>query len=316
MMFVRIPAIGLIGGLFFGICGLIPFLSSANLTDSRVREIDSAKTGIPIVDPSPLSDHDFGATQVKSRDADSFDQTLATKSESTLCEKVTRLKRGLEFLQEVPDYSAILRKQEFVKSDLLDEQTILIKCRHKPFSVYLNWLTVEAGREVLYVDGKNHGKMIAHDGGWKARIPAFSLDTDGLLAMRDARYPVTTAGLVGLIQIMLGVHQQDLVQSNFATCEAETGRMFDGRICDMFTTKYKSPEESPIYRKSITLIDREWNVPLQSRHFEWPKPQLPIAECDLDQATLIESYSFTEVQLRCNLTDHDFDRTNPEYRFR
>ena len=57
-------------------------------------------------------------------------------------------------------------------------------------------------------------------------------------------------------------------------------------------------------------------MPLQSRHFEWPNEGTRIEETDVDEATLIESYSFTEIHLRCNLTDHDFERTNQEYHFR
>jgi hypothetical protein len=240
----------------------------------------------------------------------------ALTAEQALRRKVELLQRGRDFLKSIPDYTAQMSKQEVVRGQLLDEQTIFVKCRHQPFSVYLLWLTSDVGREVLYVDGSNNGKMIAHDGGWKARIPALTLPTDGTLAMRDARYPVTTAGLLGLIDIMLGVHEADLVQANYASCELDLSQSFDGRPCLTFTTCYKSPETSPVYRKSITLIDQEHSVALYTRHFEWPNRGAKYAEAELDDATLTESYKFTEMSFDRHLSELDFDRTNPEYRFR
>lgn len=230
--------------------------------------------------------------------------------------KISLLEKGDAFLAGIDGYCATLAKQEVVGSELLDEQTIQMKCRHKPFSVYLNWLTVDPGREVIYIEGQNDGKLIAHDGGWKARIPAFTLDPECRLAMRDARYPVTTAGIANLAKTMLDVHREDIQRDSVATCLVEENQLFDGRSCTVFTTKYKSPGASPTYRKSITYIDDEWNLPVCSRHFAWPESGNSTNESDLDASTLIESYSFTDLRLSHPLTDNDFDRENSEYRFR
>ncbi|MDB5345555.1 MAG: hypothetical protein JWP89_3932 [Schlesneria sp.] len=234
----------------------------------------------------------------------------------TLKRKVDLLEKGGEFLAGVDSYCAKLAKQEVVGPELLDEQTIQLKCRHKPFSVYLVWLTGDTGREVLYVEGQNNGKMVAHDGGWKARLPAFNLDPNCRLAMRDTRYPVTDAGLATLTNVMLDLHREDLVKNHLASCTVEDDQSFDGRPCTVFTTVYGSPTSSSIYRKSITYIDNEWNLPVHSKHFEWPAADKKVDEANLDDSTLVESYSFTEVKMSSSLTDSDFDRDNSEYRFR
>lgn len=230
--------------------------------------------------------------------------------------KISLLKKGDAFLAGIDGYCATLAKQEVVGSELLDEQTIQMKCRHKPFSVYLNWLTVDPGREVIYIEGQNEGKLIAHDGGWKARIPAFTLDPGCRLAMRDARYPVTTAGIANLARTMLDVHREDIQRDSVATCMVEENQSFDGRSCTVFTTQYKAPGSSPTYRKSITYIDDEWNLPVYSRHFAWPESGKGKNEDELDASTLIESYSFTDLKMSYPLTDKDFDRDNSEYHFR
>lgn len=244
----------------------------------------------------------------------SGEQTLA-EAEETMRQKIDLLEQGREMLTSIDCYTVKIRKQEVVAGRLLDEQTIRLKCRRAPFSVYLIWLSGETGREVIYVDGRNQGRLIAHDGGWKARIPAISVDPESSLAMRDARYPVTAAGLLGLIDTMLPIHRADLSLSNLASCEVDRDGSFDGRPCLIFTTRYKSPEGSPTYRKSVTYIDREWKVPVHSRHYQWPSSDTALTESELDQSTLIESYSFTEIELHSGLTDRDFDRNNPDYNF-
>ena len=243
-------------------------------------------------------------------------QHRARTAAETLRWKVELLERGRAYLQTIPAYTAQLRKQEVVQGKLLDEQSIFLKCRHQPFSVYLLWLTGDAGQEVLYVEGANNGKLLAHDGGWKSRLPAFSLAPDCALAMHDSRYPVTSAGLLGLIEIMEEIHRRDLDDSTFASCDVDPDCDFNGRACFEFTTRYKNPAVSSQYRKSVTRIDREWNVPLDTRHYAWPTDLPGLSDRELDQATLIESYQFTEVDFKYQPREVDFDRANPDYRFR
>jgi hypothetical protein len=158
--------------------------------------------------------------------------------------------------------------------------------------------------------------MIAHDGGWKARIPAFCMTPDCFLAMRDNRYPITSAGLLFLIDTMLAVHENDLKTMNFNACQITSDQVFDGHSCLAFTTTYKSKEVSPTYRKSVTVLDQESCVPLSTEHFEWPNQSSDSTESGLDQATLIEQYSFHGLAFDQEISDKDFDRSNREYNFR
>jgi hypothetical protein len=247
-------------------------------------------------------------------DQDSAGEPLS--AECVLRRKVDLLHKGLAFLESTGSYSAQMSKRELVDGELLPEHTMTLKCRQRPFSVYLLWHTGDPGREVLYVEGENQGRLIGHDGGWKARLPAMSLSPNSGLAMRDSRYPVTKAGLGGLIELMIGVHETDLKLANYSTCDYEPHVAFDGRKCQAFTTVYASSHASPQYRKSITLIDHEWNVPLSSRHYDWPRPGFDSSAEELDAATLIESYQFTDVDFETRLTEADFDRRNQGYAFR
>jgi hypothetical protein len=249
--------------------------------------------------------------------AASSDHKVPDSALATLKRKVALLEQGEKFLAEVDCYTATLTKQERVGDELLDEQTIQLKCRQKPFSVYLVWTTGDTGREVIFIEGENNGRMIAHDGGWKARLPAFHLDPHCRLAMRDSRYPVTSAGFGALTTMMLDLHREDVAKnSGLASCRAQEDQTFDGRPCTVFTTEYSSQASSPTYRKSITYIDNEWNLPVHSKHFEWPVAGKNADKANPDDSTLIESYSFTDVDMGCALSESDFDRNNSEYRFR
>ena len=316
MKFSVMSAIGFVGGIVFGILSLTQSGKLVLPQDSKRPGTNGAERQIQAFNPAAMSGDQLPPARPNVAEVVAGSGlATAPEMESNLRYKVQLLERGKKTLQGVTDYTATLQKQELIRGTLLAEQVLSIKCRNNPFSVYLLWLSGDEGREVIFVDGLNNGNLIAHDGGWKSRIPAISLHPEGSLAMRDTRYPVTEAGLLGLITVMIGIHQDDLSKSNFLSCEIDKHHQFDGRPCYLFTTKYKSAMESPIYRKSITLIDREWSVPVKSRQFEWPRNGAVFADGELDGGTLLESYAFTDVKLRCNLKDLDFDRTNQEYHF-
>jgi hypothetical protein len=242
--------------------------------------------------------------------------TPEQRSEQALIAKIQLIEKGVEFLGKTPDYTAQFVKQELVNGSLLDEQEMEMKVRHAPFSVYLKWTTGEVGREILYVDGANDGRMTAHAGGWKSRLPAVALDPHGSIALSESRYPVTKVGLYELAKMMLDVHQQDLKQKRLARCERLAEQSFDGRPCHAFLVEYKDSKLSEQYRKSICLIDKEWSVPVYTRNFGWLTGDVPSDPEEHDQASLVEFYSYANIKFRPNLLAQDFDHTNEDYRFR
>jgi len=295
--------------LALAVVGLFSLGTSSTPVDHRREAVVAAKM-IPSAAPPSRQTEDLCGPHNRPSTSDPL------PAEEALRKKVELLQSGLAFLESRGSYSAQMAKQEVVGGELLPEHIISLKCRQQPFSVYLLWQTGDPGREVLYIEGENQGRLIGHDGGWKARLPALSLSPNSGLAMRDSRYPVTNAGLGGLIDLMIGVHRTDLQLASYTTCDYEPHVAFDGRDCQAFTTVYKDPKSSPQYRKSVTLIDREWNVPLSSQHYEWPRPGLDRSGDEFDAATLIESYQFTDVDFDRPLTDADFDRQNDNYAFR
>lgn len=237
-------------------------------------------------------------------------------SERTLVRKVEMLKKGVKFLESTPDYTAQFMKRELVNGELLEEQTMAMKLRHEPFSIYLKWMDFEVGREVMYVDGVNDGKMLVHSGGWKARLPAILMAPDCTLAMKEARYPVTRAGLLSLATTIIDYNSQDLVARNYSRCVQLDDQMVGDRSCATFILEYFDRDSSKEYRKSVTLIDKEWCVPLYIKNFGWPGEDFNQEDADLDESTLIEHYTYSDVKFRSSLSALDFDNTNEDYNFR
>ena len=238
------------------------------------------------------------------------------RTEKELLAKIQLIEKGIEFLTRTPDYTASFVKQELVNGSLLDEQEMEMKVRHAPFSVYMKWVTGEPGREIVYVDGHNNGKMTAHPGGWKAKLPALWLEPTSHLAMAESRYPVTKVGLFELAKLMREVHHEDLKKKRVARCERLQEQVFDGRPCHAFLIEYKDAKSSETYRKSISLIDKEWSIPVYTRNFGWLNGDVPPTPEEHDAATLVEFYSYSTVKFGSNLLALDFDHTNEEYRFK
>src|SRR5262245_25755603 len=68
---------------------------------------------------------------------------------------------------KVTDYSCNLIKRERLEGELSPNHLIALKVRKEPFSVSMVWQEPKEleGQEVVYVEGKNEGKMRVKPGG-------------------------------------------------------------------------------------------------------------------------------------------------------
>jgi hypothetical protein len=231
---------------------------------------------------------------------------------------LTLLEQGRRRLAEASDYTCTFFKQERVDAELSDGQFIELKMRHKPFSVYMKWLSGDKGREVLYVDGMDENRMTVHPGGWKARlVPALKLDPDGSLAMRESRHPVTMVGLVKLCDEIVNRRKNELDHRHPVRCRLIENEVLNERACYCFVSTYLDRKTSEEYRKSIQYIDKEFLLPVCVKNFAWPESKQTFADdTALDEATLVEHYAYSELQFNQQLASEDFDRANKAYGFR
>ena len=133
-----------------------------------------------------------------------------------------------------------------------EDQYIAIKVRHKPFSVYLNFLAPAAvkGQECMFIEGANNGKMWAHGTGIKEKMfGTVSLNPDGNMAMAGQRYPLTQIGILNLTRRLIEVASEDV---KYGECEVKyfKGAKINDRVCTCTQVVHPvAAEELPLQRR-------------------------------------------------------------------
>ena len=219
------------------------------------------------------------------------------------------LQQGRRRLSECADYTCTFYKQERIV-ELTDGQSIELKLRHKPFGVYMKWITGDQGREVLYVDGMNDNRMTVHPGGWKGRfVPALKIDPEGSIALSEARHPVTMVGLLKLCDEIISRRKTEIERHHPVRCRLMENETANERPCYCFVSTYLDRKNSTEYRKSIQYIDKELLLPVCVKNFSWPEENQTFSDdAALDAATLVEHYTYTDLQSNQQLAAKDFDR--------
>ena len=218
----------------------------------------------------------------------------------------------------IKDYTAILIKREQIDGTLCEYEYMSAKVRNRavvngrietPMSVYLKFLkpTSMAGREVLYVENANEGKMVAHEGGMKRMLGTHALDPTGWLAMKGQRYPITDIGIDNLLVKLVERGERD---KKHGTCRVEfiQGAKVSGRACRVIQVTHPEKVGPFDFHIAQIFMDEELQVPVRYAAYDWPtsaggEPQV------------IEEYTYQNIKVNVGLTDADFDQANPDYAF-
>lgn len=201
----------------------------------------------------------------------------------------------------IEDYTAVLQKQERVDGELLPEETILLKFQ-KPLKVYMKWIKgPHQRREVLYVEGQNDNKLIAHEGGIFGFVTV-SLYPTSSTAMEGNRHPITEIGFGHLLD---GLHKD--IQAAVANDELEIIRIGEEQFKNwsgiVLEAKSVPRGERKYYASRMVLhVDRELMLPVDTAFYD-------------DKGLLFERYVYTDVRLNVGLTSKDFSRDNSAYVF-
>lgn len=226
-----------------------------------------------------------------------FSQERLTQSDAE--EIIKRMQTAYE---DIHDYVCTFNKQERIDGDLLPMETIRLKFK-KPFSVYMRWIEEpRKGMEVLYVQGENDRKMIAHPGSFPDIT--VKVDPNGKLAMRQNRHPVTEVGIGSAIQIIAkdiqraGEHPEDSVKyldHGIEDVNGEKSRCIEAIMPADENSGYYAHRASICYQAETILLN-----------------QIKIWD---HTNTLVENYRYTKIETNVGLSELDFSDDNPEYEF-
>ncbi len=218
----------------------------------------------------------------------------------------------------IRDYTCTLTRRERVDGRLLGYETMFVKVRHRrkedgrvvqPFSVYVRFLSPDRvkGREVIYVDGRNDGKLIVRNGGIRFAHITTSLFPDSPAAMQQSRYPVTEIGVLNLTQRLIANGEKELQDRNYEA-KLVQGAKINGRSCTVVQMMHKVRGEGLAYKTARILIDDELLLPVHYSAYDWP-------DQEGGKPVLLEEYTYTDLKLNVGLTDWDFDHHNESYQF-
>ncbi len=222
------------------------------------------------------------------------------------------------------DYTAVLIKRERVDGKLLPESKMALKLKYgkrsdaestRPVSVYLKTIEPksQAGREVIWVQGRNDNKITAREAGLLGIIP-LELRPDSRLAMMGNRYPITDIGIEKLLCKLIEKGERDR-KLGFTTIRTTENATLGDRQCRLMEVIHESPTTS-IDGQTIEFefflaqifIDEERSLPLRYASYGWPKmPGGP--------PELFEEYTYQDLVLNVGLQAADFDPKNPAYGF-
>jgi hypothetical protein len=234
----------------------------------------------------------------------------STGSGATLDDALKFGRKSLAALKPVADYTAVFTKSELIDGKLLT-QTMDIKCRKQPFSVYLgNHRRGGKGREVIYVAGANDGNILVHEAGLKSVIGTLHLKPDCPKVMETNRHPVTDVGLVRLIEMAMAMWEVDKREADPAQVDV---RFFhDVKVgtanCQEVQITHHQQRPKIGYQIGRVYVDNQTGFPIQAEVYGWP-------EQSGEEAPLLEKYTYTDIKTNVGLTSRDFDPQNADYHF-
>jgi len=215
------------------------------------------------------------------------------------------------------DYEATLVSRERIGGKLSDVDTIKIKVRHKPFSVYIHVLTPDhKDDEAIYVEGRNDGKLLGHTTGFTGRlVGTVALDPHGSTAMNGQRYAITEIGIAKLCGRILKYAEDDMHYDE-SQVHVTQGVKTDNRICTLVETIHPVERTNFHFFRQRIYIDAQWHIPVRYEQYDWPKKPDGADESAKDgSGELVEEYNYTQLKLDNGFTDADFDPHNPNYGF-
>ena len=251
-------------------------------------------------------------------------------------------------IHEIRDYTMTLVSQEWHEDGLGPEQTMAAKWA-RPFKVYYKRLCEpHKGREILYADGWNDGRLKVSLHTWPKNIK-LNLDPHGDLAMGGTRHPVDETSIVYLVNVVLENFRRADANGE-ASAENLGSETILGRRCQRLRLQTVQAVTTQVLGRDETLWDvgeqhdlamapllhanraQGWDTPGDAKPGDLIRvPRYYAGKIDLwiDEALnlplraeiydgdgiLFERFEHRDLRVNVGLGEEDFSPANPEYKF-
>jgi hypothetical protein len=210
--------------------------------------------------------------------------------------------------QTVVDYTCTFYKRERIDGQMSDLHVMRMKVRTAPRSIYLKFQQPAAGREAIYIVGRNGGKILAHDVGLNKLLGGtIELEPTGARAMENCRHPISEAGIGPLLDTLERRWSEELSPEN-SVLTFHDDMLVGPYRCTMIESTHPAYQRHFLYHKVRVFIDQAAGLPIRFEAYDWPKARQ-------SAGALAEEYSYMNLKLNVGLRDIDFDVANPNYSF-
>lgn len=220
--------------------------------------------------------------------------------------------------ETVDDYTLRFIKQDRDTTGVLQEQeTLLLKVKsptdkdgqNQSLRVYLQALAPDSkkGQEVIWSEDLFDGKLCAHATGVLG-LKRMYVEPTGLFAMIGQRHPISEIGMARLVENLIQRGERDRDNPNISIARVPDFQHGDVTV-DLYQITCSQPRGGDDdFSYTEVGFDRERMLLLKFRTFGWP-------EHAGEEAPLLESYAYHDVQINVGLSDQDFNPDNPDYNF-
>lgn len=213
----------------------------------------------------------------------------------------------------VRDFTCRLVKRERIEGVLQDHQYIDMRVREEvsdggrvlqPFSIYLQFVgpAKVAGRRVLYITGRNDGKIMVRNGGKHFDYVVVNLDPESDTAREESLMPITQTGFNQILAQMIGIlerHQRVDPTGANTKVERIEGAKLNKRLCTVVRITHPLQQKGLEFHVANVFVDQELHVPVRVDIASWPKhPENP--------SPLLAEYTYTDLKINVNLPDNAF----------
>lgn len=320
----RVAMFATAAALVLAAIGTVLYFVQDSIQEAAVAKSRNTKSAVVDVDAAAIFPNKEPAAkeagETTSQDVSTEPVVIADEPIDSLDAALRLANRGLEHMRsEIRDYTCVLAKRQRSRNGTLGEEQFMatkIRCRKVdadgeitvPLSVYMKFLKPKSmtGREVIWVENQNNGKLIVHEPGIK-NLLRFRLNPTGLIAMFGQRYPLSDIGMEQLIVKLMELCEQERDDDEMVV-SLQNGAMVGDDPCTIIQIRYAEKNPAQAIHLARIFFDDERMIPVRYAAYLWP-------DVEDGEPPLDEEYTFQEVKLNVGLTDADFDPDNPDYNF-
>ena len=286
--------------------------------DDNAKDQTQDQTKVPGADDSKNQENVKAKASDKAADKATVARTVdertrpaagVTEAKPTIGPAIEAARVSRDAIRKMPGYTCTFSKQEQLKKGTATRQTMSLKFRRQPFSVYLKYVDPNAGREVIYVEGRNNGKLQVHEAsGLASLIGTITLSPTGNEAMKENKYPLTMIGMERMLEGFLVDWEESQKHADTKVQFYPLAKL--GEVeCTMHEVAHPQQREPFKFHKTRVYFDKKTLLPIRAEQYAFPAKSG-------EEPQLVEEYTYTDVKADALPSETDFDVKNEKYGFK